>query len=295
MVVQSEPSGGTASHPVPVGILTLGVVATVLVVVVVLVVLQLTGASTQAHGPNYVQQASSALVQEVTTVPSSAFDAVGDPSAPLLSAPSVLTGRPALSIRGLPVVVWVGGLYCPTCAAERWALVIALGRFGTFDKLFTTASAGSEVFADTPTFSFDDAVYDSRTVALSAVEEYGNQPSPYEPAGFQKLQSPDALQSSVMRSYDVAPYAHPGLLPFIDVANRMVVSGSSFSPALLSGMSMQQIASGLQIPSSQASEALLGAADQITAAICAATGGRPASVCRTPAVVTTSENLGLGT
>jgi len=310
MVAQSEPSvagspgaeppgadaagGGPASHPVPVGILTLGVVATVLVVVVVLVVLQLTGASTQAHGPNYVEQASAALLQEVTTVPASAFNAVGDPSAPLLSTPSVLTGRPALSIKGLPAVVWVGALYCPTCAAQRWALVIALGRFGTFGKLFTTASAGSEVFADTPTFSFYDSVYTSRTVALSAVEEYGNQPSAYAPAGFQKLQSPDALQSSVMRSYDVAPYAHPGLLPFIDVDNRMIFSGSSFSPGVLSGMSMQQIASGLQIPSSQVSEALLGAANQITAAICLATGGRPDDVCGTPAIVNTSENLGLG-
>jgi hypothetical protein len=294
MVAQSEPSGGHASHPVPVGILTFGVVSAVLVVVVVLVVLQLTGASTQAHGPNYVAPASAALVQEVTTVPASAFDSVGDPSAPLLSAPTVLTGRPALSIRGRPAVVWVGALYCPTCAAERWALVIALGRFGTFDKLFTTASAGSEVFADTPTFSFDGSVYTSRTVALSAVEEYGNQPSAYAPAGFAKLQSPDAFESSAVRSYDVAPYAQPGLLPFIDVADKMIVSGSSFSPGVLSGLSMQQIAGALSDPTSQTAEALLGAANQITAGICAATGGRPAGVCRSPAVVTTSENLGLG-
>ncbi len=248
MVAQSEPSGGHTSHPVPVGILTFGVVSAVLVVVVVLVVLQLTGASTQAHGPNYVAPASAALVQEVTTVPASAFDSVGDPSAPLLYAPTVLSSRPTLSIRGRPAVVWVGALYCPTCAAERWALVIALGRFGTFDKLFTTASAGSEVFADTPTFSFDGSVYTSSTVALSAVEEYGNQSSAYAPAGFEKLQSPDALQSSAMRSYDVAPYAQPGLLPFIDVADKMIVSGSSFSPGVLSGLSMQQIASDTREP-----------------------------------------------
>jgi hypothetical protein len=285
---------GPTSHPVPVGILTLAVVAIVLGVVVVLVVLQLTGASTQAHGPTVVQQAPASLVQEVTAVPASAFDSVGDPSAPLLSAPTVLTGRPALTVGGLPAVVWVGGLYCPTCAAERWALVIALGRFGNFDKLFTTASAGSEVFADTPTFSFDGAVYRSPTVALSAVEEYGNQASAYAPAGFQKLQTPDALQQSVLRSYDVAPYAHPGLLPFIDVANKMVVSGSSFSPGLLGGLSMQQIATGLADPTSQTADALLGAANQLTAAICAATTEQPAIVCGTPAVVSTSESLGLG-
>ena len=125
--------------PVPVGLLTLGLVSIVLVVVVVLVVLQLTGASPSFPVPTDVQRASTALVQELTSVPASAFDAVGDPSAPLLSTPSVLTGKPPLSIGKLPAVLWVGALYCPACAAERWALVIALGRFGTFDKLFTTA------------------------------------------------------------------------------------------------------------------------------------------------------------
>lgn len=301
MVAQSEPSvadpvGGGSSHTIPVGLLTLGVVTTVLVVVVVLVVLQLTGASTP-RAPTVVQQASTALVQEVTTVPASAFDSIGDLSAPLLSAPTVLTGKPTLSINGLPAVVWVGALYCPTCAAERWALVIALGRFGTFDKLFTTASATSEVFADTPTFSFDGSVYRSTRVAFSAVEEYGNQPSVYAPAGFQKLQSPNSFQASVLRSFDAAPYAHPGLLPFIDVANKMTVSGSTFSPGVLAGMSMQQIAgelsSPLSNPASQAAPALLGAANQITAAICAATGEQPTAVCGTPAVVSVSASLGL--
>jgi hypothetical protein len=172
--------------------------------------------------------------------------------------------------------------------------VIALGRFGTFDKLFTTASAGSEVFADTSTFSFDGSVYKSTTVAFSAVEEYGNQASAYAPAGFQKLQSPNAIQASALRNYDVSPYAHPGRLPFIDVANKMVFSGSSFSPGVLSGLSLQQIASSLADPSSQAAQALLGAANQITAAICEATGARPEDVCSTPAVVSTSERLGLG-
>jgi hypothetical protein len=299
MVAQNEasvadpPGGGRTSHPVPVGLLTLGVVAIVLLVVVVLVVLQLTGTSTQAHAPTDVEQASAGLVQELETVPASTFDAVGDPSAPLLSAPTVLSGKPVLEVNRLPAVVWVGALYCPTCAAERWALVIALSRFGTFDKLFTTASAGSEVFADTPTFSFDGSVYRSRTVALSAVEEYGNQPSAYAPAGFQKLQSPDALESSVMRSYDVAPYAHPGWLPFLDVAGKMVVSGSSFSPGVLSGLSMQQIANALSDPADQAAQALLGSANQITAAICAATQARPADVCSTPAITSTSKILGL--
>lgn len=282
------------SRPIPVGLLTIAVVTTVLVVVVVLVVLQITGPAPSSHGPTVVQEASTALVKEVTTVPAGAFDAVGDPSAPLLSAPSVLKDQPPLSIRGLPAVVWVGALFCPACAAERWALVIALGRFGTFDKLYTTASPGSEVFGDTPTFSFYGSEYYSKTVALSEVEEYGNAPSAYAPAGFQKLQSPNAFQKSVLGTYDVTRYAHPGWLPFVDVANKLVVSGSNFSPSVLAGLSMQTIAGDLSNPDSQVAPALLGAANRITAAICAATGARPASVCETPGVVSTSASLGFG-
>ena len=52
----------------------------------------------------------------------------------------------------------------------------------------------------------------------------------------------------------------------MDVANQLVVSGSSFSPGVLSGLSMQQIANDLSDPDSQVAQALLGAANQITAA-----------------------------
>ena len=126
------------------------------------------------------------------------------------------------------------------------------------------------------------------------MEEYGNAPSADAPAGFQKLQTPNTFQKTVLGTYDVTPYAHPGWLPFIDVANKLVVSGSDFSPGVLTGLSMQRIAGELSDPDSQVAQALLGAANRITAAICSATGGRPTSVCDTPGVVSTSASLGLG-
>ena len=132
-------------------------------------------------------------------------------------------------------------------------------------------------------------------VRLSSVEEYGNQPSDRAPAGFDKLETPDAFQESVLRSYDVSPYARSGWLPFVDVDNKMIVSGASFSPSVLSGMTMQQIAGQLSVPGSEAATSLLGAANQFTAAICSATRGRPSDVCNTPAIVSTSDSLGLGT
>jgi hypothetical protein len=167
-------------------------------------------------------------------------------------------------IRGLPAVVWVGALYCPACAAERWALVIALGRFGTFDRLYATTSASSEVYPDTVTFSFDGAMYRSSKVALAAVEEFGNEPSQHAPAGYERLAYPTPLEASAMRSYDRAPWADSAQLPFLDVANRIVVSGSSFLPGVLQGLTMQQVATDLIHPSTLVAQEILGAANQIT-------------------------------
>ena len=41
------------------------------------------------------------------------------------------TGQPALTSGGKPEILYVGAEYCPYCAAERWAMVVALSRFGT--------------------------------------------------------------------------------------------------------------------------------------------------------------------
>jgi hypothetical protein len=97
-----------------------------------------------------------------------------------------------------------------------------------------------------------------------------------------------------VKTYDRAPWATPGLLPFVDVANRVIMSGESFSPEVLSGLTMQQIATDLTVPSSPVAQALLGTANQITAAICLATREKPENVCSTRAVTQTAELLGLG-
>jgi hypothetical protein len=270
-------------------------VALVLLVVIVLVVLNLTSNSPTGAAPPPVQPASSALVGDVTNIPASVFNKVGDPSLPLLSAPAVVHGASVLEVHGRPAIVWVGALYCPACAAERWALVIALGRFGTFDKLYSTTSATTDVFPGTPTFSLEGAVYHSSLLSLAAVEEYGNEESELAPAGYERLASPNGVEVASLKAYDRSPWADPAVLPFIDVANRMVLSGATFTPGLLHGLSMQQIVSDLvNKPGNQTTRALVGAANQITAAICAVIAKPPADVCSSPAIKLTSTLLGLG-
>ena len=67
-------------------------------------------------------------------------------------------------------MLYVGAEYCPFCAMERWALIGALSRFGTFTGVTETTSSSTDVHPDTPTFSFKDAKYTSDVVAFEAVE-----------------------------------------------------------------------------------------------------------------------------
>ncbi|HVA03740.1 MAG TPA: DUF929 family protein [Acidimicrobiales bacterium] len=279
---------------VPMALVTWVFVVLILSIVVVLLVVKITRGTTTVVPPP-VAPASSAVVNAVTTVPGAIFDAVGAQQA-ADPGETVLSGQPAVSIGGRPAVVYVGGEFCPYCAAERWALVAALGRFGTFSHLGATASSDAEVFPGIPTFTFDGTTYRSRYVSFAAVEEYGDRPSATVPAGFPKLRDPTPVEWALLKRYDTEPFVPgTGTFPFVDVDNRLVVSGSGigFSPGVLQDQSMTQVADDLSIPTKSDTQALLGAANKLSAAICAATGGKPASVCTSSGVRAGASRLGL--
>ena len=96
---------------------------------------------------------------------------------------------------GKPEITYIGAEYCPYCAAERWALAVALTRFGTFSDLSGTHSSGADVYPDTQTLSFYGSSYSSPYVDFQAVEEATNQ----QVGGtYQTLQTPTAAESSLL-------------------------------------------------------------------------------------------------
>jgi Domain of unknown function (DUF929) len=268
----------------------------VLLIVAVLLVVKITrGATTVPRPP--VAPASPAVVHSVTSLPQAAFDAAGGPDLDG-PPPAVLSGQPSLTEGGRPEVVFVGGEFCPYCAAARWALVAALGRFGTFSALGATSSSKYEVFPGTATFSFQGASFHSRYLRLLATESYGQKPSTLAPAGFPRLPGAPGLAQALLGRYDdggSSPGGGSATLPFIDVDNRLVVTGAEigFSPALLQGKSMDAIAGELSDPTSPVSEAVLGEANALTAAICSATGNTPSAVCGSAGVRAAAASLGL--
>jgi thiol-disulfide isomerase/thioredoxin len=289
-----EAPAGPPRRRVPMALVTWVFVVLILLIVVVLLVVKITRGTTTVVPPP-VAPAATSIVRSATSVPAAVFDAVGAQQAPD-PGEVVLSGQPALSIGGRPAVVYVGGEFCPYCAAERWALVAALGRFGTFSHLGATTSSNAEIFPGTPTFTFDGMVYRSRYVTFAAVEQYGDRLSQTAPAGFPALRAPTPVESALLKRYDTEPFVPgTGTFPFVDVDNRLVVSGSGigFSPGVLQGTSMTQIADDLSKPTSADTQVILGSANKLSAAICAATGGKPASVCASPGVRAGANRLGL--
>ena len=71
-------------------------------------------------------------MQTNLAVPASVLAQVGiGASSPQALKP--VTG-PALTSGGKPEMLYIGAEWCPYCAAERWAMAVALRRFGTFSR-----------------------------------------------------------------------------------------------------------------------------------------------------------------
>lgn len=78
------------------------------------------------------------------------------------------------------------------------------------------------------------------------------------------------------------------------MAARHRSGGASYVPGLLKGKTHAQVATALSDPSSPIAKAVDGAANAITAAICATTDQQPANVCTATGVEAAASQLGKG-
>jgi thiol-disulfide isomerase/thioredoxin len=245
-----------------------GAIVAVLAVVAVMVIVYATKSDKKNAATR--QPAPASIVQQVTTVPAAAFDKVG--IGEIVKAPSKITGPP-LVFDGKPGVFFYGAEYCPFCAAERWGVVVALSRFGTWSSLDTTTSSSQDQFPNTPTFSFLNAKFSSPYIGFQSVETQTNQ---LKNGNYQTLQIPTAAQAALVSKYNSS-----GSIPFIDFGNKFLIQGATYNNSVLTGKSLDEIAAAVSDPTSDIGKSILGVANTMTASICETTGGKPGAVCNT--------------
>jgi uncharacterized protein DUF929 len=252
----------------------------VLAIVAVFVIIKVTSGGTASGGSATGQQLA-AVTKQLSSVPASTLDRVGQGTVGSSQYPNPMikiTGSP-LTSGGKPEVLYMGAEYCPFCATERWAMVVALSKFGTFTNLRYIHSSPSDTPASIPTLTFYKSGYTSKYVAFTPVEMQKIDRSP--------LQTPTSAQNSVLSKYDAPPYVQAssaGSIPFMDFGGKWMISGASYNYQVLQGQTWQQVATALHDPSSAIAQGALGTANYFTAAICNLTNNQPASACSSSAV-----------
>jgi hypothetical protein len=286
-----------------------GSILAVVIVVVAFVLIKTNNkggkASTVSNGPTGA--ALTTLTKDVTSVPQSTLDKVGGGSittsnsvfisnaaVPATSAGggayfASVKGNP-LTSGGKPEILYIGAEYCPFCAAQRWSMIVALSRFGTFTGLSTVHSSSTDSYPNTPTWTFHGSTYTSQYITFVPVEtltneRQGNSSNTNTP--YVTLDNPTSAENTLMATYDPGNPSQGlgGAIPFIDLGNKYVQVGNlpPYGPQLLTGKSWSQIAAALSQPTSAIAVGADASANYMTAGICSLTNNQPSTAC-TPAI-----------
>jgi hypothetical protein len=223
--------------------------------------------------------------QASVNIPDSTLTTVGVPDS--LVVPNIVTAS-AVTASTNHVVSYVGAEYCPFCAIQRWALLIALSKFGNFENLSNAVySSSSDVFPHLASWSFVGSRYSSPYFSFDPTELTSSIPNGH--GGYQPLKMMDAGQKT---SYDL--YDPQDSLPFIDLGNGVVTVGASSSPSVLEGLTLTQIGSDIQEPTSPVAKAVDGTANYLIAALCSMVDGLQPDICNSPTIAVARSNINLG-
>lgn len=172
------------------------------------------------------------------------------------------TGKPLVQ-NGKPEVLYMGAEYCPYCGGERWALAVALSKFGTFSGLQIMHSAEDLI----PTLSFSKATFTSKYLAFTPIELKDQQGKDLEKATPAQM----ALLS-----------AQGGSFPYINFGGKFIQSGASLDVSVLKDMSQKKIAASLDGKGDLQSvpTQVNSAAGEFIKALCTLTKGQPGNVCK---------------
>jgi hypothetical protein len=261
-------------------------VAVVIIVVGLLLVKELTSHTAKVDA---TASSNQKIVKQITSVPATVLDKIGAGPASGANAVSPLKTitSPSLTSGGKPEMLYIGAEYCPYCAAERWSMVVALSRFGTFSDLSFIHSTSNDSYSNTSTLTFYKSSYTSKYLTFRPLETFT--------VDNKALQTPSKAEAALLQKYG------QGSFPFVDIDGKYIVSGAQYPPSVLGtsptqdpthfGLTWAQIGKDLQDPTSPVAQAIIGSANHITAAICNVTNDQPANVCKSTSVTSVGGNI----
>ena len=163
-------------------------------------------------------------------------------------------------------VFFMGAEFCPYCAAERWAIVRSLQKFGQWDGLKQTISAArDEPFLNLPTYDFTKATYTSPHIEFVAREIKDRE--------FQPLQKLLKTEEKLLRKFNPKKE-----IPFLLIGGRFAQIGSGFAPKIFIGHTFRQTETELKKVESEIRKTIDDEANIISALLCVS--GLPPELCK---------------
>jgi thiol-disulfide isomerase/thioredoxin len=170
---------------------------------------------------------------------------------------------------GKLLVFFMGAEYCPYCAAERWAIVRALQKFGQWSGLKQTMSAARDTpLLNLPTYDFTEATYSSPHIEFVACET--------EDREFKPLQKLLENEEELVKKYNSDKQ-----IPFLLIGGRFMQIAAGFTPKIFIGHTFRQTETELKKLKKTESEirkTIDAEANIIGALLCVA--GLPRELCK---------------
>jgi len=167
---------------------------------------------------------------------------------------------------GKLLMFFMGAEYCPYCAAERWAIVRSLQKFGQWDGLKQTISAArDQPFLNLPTYDFTKATYNSPHIEFVAREIKDRE--------FKPLEKLLKTEEKLVRKHNPKKE-----IPFVLIGGRFVQVGSGFPPKIFIGHTFRQTETELKKIESEIRKTIDEEANVISALLCVS--GLPPELCK---------------
>ncbi len=250
-----------------------GAVALVIVIIAIFVIVKVTGGSSGSAdaviSPPQGTPVPTALTVKLGSIPLSTLTSAS--TAGLITSPQSINDH-ELKVNGKPDLLYIGAEFCPVCATERWAMYIALSKFGTFSpepgRIHSAVRDG-----DVPTLTFYKTTYTSPYLSFTPVETTTNQP---DGNYYVTLDTPTASQLKLWNSHTGQSF------PWLDFGGKSELTNAQFDPTSLEGLQFDEVAGDAGNNSTAIGANIDASAKVLIQTICSSlTGNQPADVCQT--------------